>query len=132
MSTGFKDFINLSECDFKACQAMEASFPDEYAIRIVTYHLQQAVEKILKAVILYYGETPAFTHDIARLAEHCVNLGAVLPEEIEDISDTLTLWESKSRYDPYISFSKKKYDIAKNVYEKIHSKLLEEIAKFNQ
>lgn len=51
---------------------------------------------------------------------------------MDDISDSLTLWESKSRYDPYISFSKPKYDKAKSVYEEIADKLKEKLKNQEQ
>lgn len=127
MSMGFADLVKIAECDYMACKAMEKHFPDEFAVRTALYHLQQAVEKLLKAVIIYNGEHPAFTHDIGKLADHCKALGEVFSDNLDDISDSLTLWESKSRYDPYISFSKKKYDKAKNIYEEIHTKLIQEI-----
>lgn len=128
MSTGFADLIKIAECDYMACKAMEEHFPDEFAVRTALYHLQQAVEKLLKAVIIYNGEHPAYTHDIGKLAEHCKELGENFSDNLEDISDSLTLWESKSRYDPYITFSKKKYDKAKSIYDEIHTKLVQEIA----
>lgn len=128
MSMGFDDLVKIAECDYMACKAMEEHFPDEFAVRTALYHLQQAVEKLLKAVIIYNGEHPAFTHDIGKLADHCKALGENYSDNLDDISDSLTLWESKSRYDPYISFSKKKYDKAKNIYDEIHTKLMQEIA----
>ena len=128
MSIGVSDLINLADFDFKTCEAIEEHFPDEFAIRTATYHLQQAVEKILKAVILYNGENPAFTHDIGRLADHCNKLGVSFGDELENIADTLTLWESKSRYDPYITFAQKKYDMAKRVYINISQSLKQEIS----
>lgn len=128
MSMGFDDLVKIAECDYMACKAMEEHFPDEFAVRTALYHLQQAVEKLLKAVIIYNGEHPAFTHDIGKLADHCKALGENFSDNLDDISDSLTLWESKSRYDPYISFSKKKYDKAKNIYDEIHTKLMQEIA----
>ncbi len=127
MSMGFADLIKIAECDYMACKAMEEHFPDEFAVRTALYHLQQAVEKLLKAVIIYNGEYPAFTHDIGKLADHCKALGESFSDNLDDISDSLTLWESKSRYDPYISFSKRKYDKAKNIYDEIHEKLVQEI-----
>ncbi len=127
MSNGFEDLLSLSECDYLACKAMEEHFPDEFAVRTALYHLQQATEKVLKAVILFNGEYPAFTHDIDKLAEHCKKLGEALPEELDDISDSLTLWESKSRYDPYITFSKAKYDKAKKAYEEIFASIKKRI-----
>lgn len=128
MSMGFDDLVKIAECDYMACKAIEEHFPDEFAVRTALYHLQQAVEKLLKAVIIYNGEHPAFTHDIGKLADHCKALGENFSDNLDDISDSLTLWESKSRYDPYISFSKKKYDKAKNIYDEIHTKLMQEIA----
>lgn len=98
MSMGFNDLLKLAEWDFKTAVDMEKSFPDEYAVRASAYHLQQAVEKILKAAILYNGENPPFTHDIGRLAEHCSKLGISFDDELENIADTLTLWESKCRF----------------------------------
>lgn len=132
MSEGFNDLLKLSECDYLACKAMEEHFPDEFAVRAALYHLQRAVEKVLKAVIIINGEYPAFTHDIDKLAEHCKKLGETFSDNLDDISDSLTLWESKSRYDPYISFSKPKYDKAKSVYEEIADKLKEKLKKQDQ
>ena len=129
MSTGVSDLIKLADFDFKTCEAIEAHFPDEFAVRTAAYHLQQAVEKILKAVILYNGENPAFTHDIGQLANHCSRLGVSLGDELENVADTLTLWESKSRYDPYITFTQKKYDMAKQVYVNISQGLKQEISQ---
>ena len=129
MSMGVSDLINLAEFDFKTCEAIEAHFPDEFAVRTAAYHLQQAVEKILKAVILFHGENPAFTHDIGRFADHCGKLGVSLDDELENVADTLTLWESKSRYDPYITFTQKKYDMAKQAYINISRSLKQEISQ---
>lgn len=131
MSTGFEDLIKIAECDYKTCLAIENCFPDEFAVRTAAYHLQQAVEKILKAIILFNGETPAFTHDITRLSEHCRNLGVNITQELGDISDTLTLWETKSRYDPYIVFSQKKYDKAKLSYNQLSQYLKNELQQYN-
>jgi HEPN domain-containing protein len=127
MSIGFADLVKIAECDYKACEAMEQHFPDEFAVRTALYHLQQAVEKLLKAMIMYGGEYPAFTHDIEKLSEHCKKLGVTFSDNLDDISDSLTLWESKSRYDPYITFSKRKYEKAKDFYNEIHEKLMQEI-----
>ena len=75
--------MKLAECDYKLCLLSEREFPDEYAIRGAVYHLQQAIEKMLKAIIIYNGETPEFTHDIYHLAQHCKKFGEAFSENLE-------------------------------------------------
>lgn len=122
------DYLILAERDYKICLLAEKEFPDEYAITAAAYHMQQAVEKVLKGLILIYGETPEFTHNIAKLYVHLSKLGMELPEKLEDISDTLTAWESNLRYDPFINFSEKKYTAAKNIYCELFERLKHEMS----
>lgn len=117
------DFKNLADRDYTLCLKIEGDFPDEYAVSGAAYHIQQAVEKLLKAILMIYGEQPEFTHNVAKLSEKCKEKNIALPKNLEDIADTLTLWESTSRYDPYVSFSKKKYETAKDVYIKLKEQL---------
>lgn len=126
-----KELIKLAESDIYACEKAEPDLPDEYAARIVSYHIQQAVEKVLKAYISFYGENPPYKHDIAELCDIAEGLGIELPPESKDIADTLTLWESKARYDPYISFSIPKYEKAKTVYEVLRKNLISETQKLS-
>ena len=110
------DFQVLSLRDYRVCQLLERSLPDEAAASACAYFIQQAVEKALKGIILLHGETPEFTHDIRKLTERCTKVGIQVPDEFDDIVDSLTLWESRTRYDPYVSFSQKRYEKAKSLY----------------
>ncbi|MCR5042391.1 MAG: HEPN domain-containing protein [Clostridia bacterium] len=109
------ELLVLSERDYELCSKLESSFPDEFAVSGAAYHIQQAVEKALKALILLHGGAPAFTHNISKLSLHCDELGVKLPEELDDIAEALTLWETQTRYDPFCVISMKKYEKAKAV-----------------
>ena len=110
------DFVILAERDYTLCCKVEEDFPDEYAVTAACFHMQQAIEKLLKALIISRGETPEYTHNITKLAKRCEDLGIALPVMLDDISDTLSMWESSVRNDPVIGFSKTKYSKAKIVY----------------
>lgn len=81
---------------------------DEYDIQLAAYHIQQAVEKVLKGVVSFYGKDYTKTHEIASLLRQ-------LPEEQELISSNLladierneallSKWERVTRYDdPYLA-----------------------------
>lgn len=123
MTLGYSEMMKLAECDYKLCLLSESEFPDEYAVRGAVYHLQQAVEKMLRAVIIFHGEIPEFSNDIYRLIQCCKRLGEAFSDNSEDIADTLILWKVKSRYEPYVDFTAEKYGKAKKLYAEICEKV---------
>lgn len=130
MAISFNDFLILSERDMKSCTLFEAEFPDEYAVSTAMYHMEQAIEKQLKALLLLNGEEPPCTNDIRRLMQKCAEF-TVLPAELDIVADSLTLWESKTRYDPYIVFSRTQYDLAKRAYGEIKENLNEILMEYS-
>ena len=117
------DFVILAARDYTLCCKVEEDFTDDYAVTAACFHMQQAIEKQLKALIISRGETPEFTHNITKLAKRCEDLGIELPEKLDDIADTLTTWESSVRNDPSIVFSEMKYSIAKTIYNELKTRI---------
>lgn len=113
------EMLDRAEEDYKICKQLETCLPDEFAVRGCVYHIQQANEKALKAYLSLNGIQPPFSHDIGRLVSMAQNDNLDIPEETIRIANTLTLWESKSRYDPYIFFNKDEYSDAKTSYQKL-------------
>ena len=65
-------FLNASARDE---QALAFELPDE----IFGFHAQQAIEKLLRALITAHGERHPFTHNIEKLIDQLVALGESLP-----------------------------------------------------
>ena len=121
------ELIKRSEEDRKICTVLEPYMPDEYAARGCSYHIQQAIEKQMKALLLAYGIDYPRVHNIQtllnKIRENDIQLDENLLNDIEDLSDTLTAWEAMSRYDADQSFTERKYNKAKNLYDNLKSVL---------
>ncbi|MBI3533929.1 MAG: HEPN domain-containing protein [Deltaproteobacteria bacterium] len=65
------------------------------------FHAQQAVEKILKAVLTFYEVEFPKTHDLTALAEYFQSSNIVLPFLIDEL-ETLTPYAVTMRYDDEI------------------------------
>ena len=118
------DYLKLAERDYRICRKVENDLSEAYAVSGVSFHVQQAVEKILKSLLMLHGGSPDRTRNIAKLEQTCVENGIELPEALDGIADTLTLWESMSGYDPFVSFSEKKYLAAKQVFRELQDQVL--------
>ena len=66
------ELISAADRDEEAAGAIEAA---RGAFEMVGFHLQQATEKRLKAILILHRQTPPYTHDIERLLEMLENLG---------------------------------------------------------
>lgn len=73
---------------------------DEAFLNGIAYHLQQSVEKLLKAFLECKGVTVPNTHDIYKLVRMSRDNGSnvIMTSWLEDRADTLTRWEMDTRY----------------------------------
>jgi HEPN domain-containing protein len=65
---------------------------------IVGFHGQQAVEKLVKAVLTAHGIAFAKTHDLDYLIDLVEKSAIVAPDELES-AEALSVWAVESRYD---------------------------------
>lgn len=74
---------------------------DEYVLNMAGFHLQQAVEFIIKCILNNVGIKPPYTHNITVLLDLAAKNNAPLyiTDYINAASGTISAWESSSRYD---------------------------------
>lgn len=89
-------------------------YNDEMILNNAAYHLQQAVEKILKGALECAGVTVPNTHKISKLVKMISDNGANLTvtEWVDDHSEMLGEWEAQLRYDMDFLIEKRKLDAA--------------------
>jgi hypothetical protein len=73
------------------------------------YHLQQAVEKLIKIQIyksgIKYDDKSMYSHNISSLLSYAnsIGVGILIPQSISDNSTIISGWEAGSRYDLHFS-----------------------------
>jgi len=92
------------------------------------YQVQQAVEKSLKGLLIYYGVEPEFTHNIEILLNELEKF-ATIPEDVKQAMK-LTIYAVQTRYPgEYDEITKEEYTksikIAKDCLDWVKNKIKE-------
>ena len=92
----------------------ERPYNDEMILNIAAYHLQQAVEKVLKGALECVGVTVPNTHKITKLIDMVYDNGAnlTITDWLDDHSEMLSEWEVETRYNMDFLVEKRKLDRA--------------------
>ena len=95
------------------------------------YHLQQAVEKLIKIQIyrsgIEYDNRNMYVHNLVKFITYAKKIGIDLkiPKSIDENALMITDWEAGSRYDVHFSIRidtlKKMYQIVNEWYGKVYS-----------
>lgn len=109
--------------DYDVVQTMK-QINDEVYLDICCYHIQQAIEKLLKCSIELKGNRYAFTHDISRHYADYINSGWDSLDTLELMSGTLTDWEAGSRYKESFFATTKQLETAISIYEELEKRLV--------
>ena len=105
-----RNWLELAKNDIQFCEEMEKQLPQEYAKAGLCFHVQQAIEKLLRGILSANGRAPQCT-DIYNLTEICeVFINADIPAGLLEISNTLTAWGKTFEVH---EFDKDTYDKAK-------------------
>ncbi len=104
-----REWLRFSLDDLEV--AREAAKLGKY--NIAAYHLQQAVEKAIKGVIVFIGKRKNLrTHDISVLVKMLMEEGVDVPVEVLDAQE-LTEYAFTTRYpDDYVPVGKEEYEEA--------------------
>jgi HEPN domain-containing protein len=86
--------------DLDAARILSAA--ERTADSIVGFHAQQAVEKLVKAVLAVHGVEVPTTHDLRFLFEVVSGNGVAVPEEVQE-TRWLTPWSVEFRYGDELS-----------------------------
>ncbi len=96
---------------------------DEMYLDICCYHIQQAIEKILKCSIELKGSRYEFTHNIARLYQDFIACGWEEIRDLQLMAGTLTDWEAGSRYKESFFATTADLQTAMELYQTLEEKI---------
>ena len=90
--------------------ALDKLIPDPHSPdEIIGFHTQQAIEKMLKAVLASAAVRYRYTHDRVELLDLLRNQGITYPEEFEEIT-ALTPFAAILRYEDEVVQTEKPFD----------------------
>jgi len=102
-------------CDIKASEQLIKGEDGEFYSSIICFHCQQAVEKYLKAYLMYREVIPPKTHDLLRLAAICSDFdGAFANFDLDGFAS----YGVDVRYDaphPLLTYAEQAISVAKEV-----------------
>jgi len=104
----------------------ELSFSDAVT-ETVCFHCQQAVEKYLKAYLVFLGISFTKTHEIGELITKCESTDSeisVLKEKADKLTDyAVEVRYPEDEFEPTLEEAKESFDIAKKIKEFVLNKI---------
>ena len=107
---------------------------DDAYLDIACFETQQAIEFLLKAVLLEEGVAYGKTHHIGQLLELVLGVGLTFEKQdvLELLADTITDWEESSRYGKGIRTTVQTVQRVHNIYRNINEEFLRRQAENNK
>ena len=103
---------------------------EDPATDMICFHMQQCVEKYLKAFLIFHGKEIRKTHIIEELIRECTEINSSFQQLFEIKAHTLTDFAVELRYPSYVSLpsneeTKEAIEITKKVRQFVLNKLKE-------
>ena len=108
----YDELLMLAKNDLKVARIILNSANDELMHNSAAYNAQQAVEKIMKALIVQAGGHAGISHNITELSKDLDELEVTYPGWINDVDYDVSSWATTIRYN--INF-KADYDLIETV-----------------
>lgn len=119
------NWIKKAEKDLLTAEH-ELSFPDAVT-ESICFHCQQAVEKYLKAYLIFLGIPFTKTHEIGELISKCENKDkeiSVFKEEADKLTDyAIDVRYPEELFEPTLEEAKEAFEIAKKTTEFVLSRI---------
>lgn len=92
----YREWVEYARRDLASAEYLQTMAPAP--LEIICFHCQQAVEKALKAFLIYHGvQSVPRIHDLAELCKQCMNIEPAFSELLEPCAD-LTMYAVQTRY----------------------------------
>jgi HEPN domain-containing protein len=113
--------------------ALEKATEDDAFLDVACFETQQAIEFLIKAILLENGVSYSKSHDIRYLLSllEQVNFSFEKMDSLDLLADTITDWEENSRYGKGVRTTVQTVQRVHNIYKSMNEAFLETQEKNN-
>jgi HEPN domain-containing protein len=113
--------------------ALEKATEDDAFLDVACFETQQAIEFLIKAILLENGISYSKSHDIRYLLTllEQVNFSFEKMDSLDLLADTITDWEENSRYGKGVRTTVQTVQRVHNIYKSMNEAFLETQEKNN-
>lgn len=115
--------LKAAEADYKIILRLWDDIGDKGMMRVIMFHFQQAIEKLLEVLIVESGGPLIYTCDISCLIRLYHNADE-LPSELNDLAELLTVWRFATQCYFDLLTDVKTLEECKSIYNDLHKLVL--------
>lgn len=120
-----KTLLDLAVIDKEVSELILGTSNDELKQNVAAYHTQQAVEKIIKHLLITKRGYGNISHDVGTLVNDAKEEGLLIPDWVDNNSYEISKWATTIRYNSNFKTNREKItELNNNI-----NKWIEEIKK---